>query len=235
MMPQDPEIDGFFDDLPLFCDLTPLQMEQARAVLSAVCVGAGHTLIAADTPGDMVYIVASGSVRICAPNENVIVGLRGPGEILGEMSVIDGMKRSATVIAQQPTMLFCLSQADFWGVLWEMPPITYNVMRLLTQRTRVLTSQVQALALLDVPGRLARQIVTLAEEYGQSIPENDDARLIPFHLSESQIASMTGATGAEIGQLLGEWKSEGLLDVGSEQIVVYRADKLREFYQDKLL
>ena len=160
MMIESPENDIFFDNLPIFCDLTPTQLAQARAVMDIVRVGADHTLMSVDTVGEEVYIVAEGSVKIYATSDfddgDMLLGLRGPGEVLGEMSVLDGMKRSATVVTQEPTVLFQLTRANFWEVLWEMPPIPYNLVRSLTRRTRVLTSQVQAFSALDVQGRLAR-------------------------------------------------------------------------------
>lgn len=126
MMLANPETGRFFDTLPIFCDLTPSQSEQARAVLNVIRVEMGHILITADTAGDRVYIVAEGSVKIYAPSDfdegEMLLGLRGPGEVLGEMSVLDGQRRSATVVAQEPSILFWLTCADFWEVLWEMPP-----------------------------------------------------------------------------------------------------------------
>lgn len=240
-MLQTPETDHFFDTLPIFCDLTPSQLEQARAVLSVMQVKAGHTLMAADTLGDMVYIVAEGSVKIYAPSDfddsDMLLGLRGPGEVLGEMSVLDGQKRSATVVTQEPSLLFCLSCADFWGVLWEMPPVSYNLVRSLSQRTRVLTSQVQAFSSLDVQGRLARQLITLAQEYGQPHPaKGEGARLIPFQLKQTEIAAMIGATREQVNQLLLAWLRRGFIArdrVRSAHIVVCDHEALRKFYQRK--
>ncbi len=241
MVPHQPETNKFFDSLPIFCDLTPLQLKQARSILSVLQVEAGHTLMAADTLGDMVYIVAEGSVKIYAASDfdegEMLLGLRGPGEVLGEMSVLDGLKRSATVITQEPTTFFCLTHTDFWEILWEMPPIPFNLMRSLTRRTRVLTSQVQAFSSLDVQGRLARQLLILAQEYGQPYPDKgEDARLIPFQLKQTEIAAMIGATREQVNQLLSSWRRRGFIArdrVRSAHIVVCNAAALRKFYQRK--
>lgn len=209
--------------------------------MSVLRVEEGHTLMAADTSGDMVYIVAEGSVKIYAASDfdegEMLLGLRGPGEVLGEMSVLDGLKRSATVITQEPTILFSLTHADFWEILWEMPPVPYNLVRSLTQRTRVLTSQVQAFSSLDVQGRLARQLLTLAQEYGQPYPdEGENARLIPFQLKQKEIAAMIGATREQVNQFLSSWRRRGFIArdrVRSAHIVVCDEEALRKFYQRK--
>ena len=204
-------------------------------------VETGHVLMAAETVGDMVYIVAQGSVKIYAPcdfdDSEMLLGLRGPGEVLGEMSVLDGQKRSATVIAQEPSVLFSLSCADFWGVLWEMPPISYSLVRSLTQRTRVLTAQVQAFSSLDVQGRLARQLITLAQEYGQPYADKGEgARLIPFQLKQTEIAAMIGATREQVNQLLSAWLRRGFIArdrVRSAHLVICDEEALRKLYQRK--
>ena len=231
------QVSQFLDGLPIFCDLTPSQLESARAVLSVKRVKAGHRLMSVDAVSDnTVYIVADGSVKICVHDgdSDVMIGIRGPGEVIGEMSVLDGKNRSATVIAQEDSMLLWMSHADFWDVLWEMPPIPYNFARMLTQRTRVLTSQVQALSTLDVQGRLARQLVVLAEEYGQPYPEKGEAaRLVPFQLKQAELAAMIGSTREQVNQLLSSWRRRGFIArdrVRNAHIVVCRADALRNYY-----
>lgn len=122
------------------------------------------------------------------------------------MSALDGQRRSATVVTQEPSVLFWLTCADFWEVLWEMPPISYNLVRSLSQRTRVLTAQVQAISSLDVQGRLARQLIILAQEYGRPYPaKGAAAQLIPFQLKQAEIAAMIGATREQVNQLLSAW------------------------------
>ena len=235
------ETDHFFDILPIFCDLTPSQLERARAVLNVMQVKTGHTLMAADTVADRVYIVAEGSVKIYAPSDfgegDMLLGLRGPGEVLGEMSALDGQKRSATVVTQEPSVLFWLTCADFWDVLWQMPPVSYSLVRSLSQRTRVLTAQVQAISALDVQGRLARQLIILAQEYGQPYPaKGAQARLIPFQLRQNEIAAMIGATREQVNQLLSAWLRRDFIArdrVRNAHLVVCNHEALRKFYQPK--
>ena len=237
MVPHPSDAERYFDLLPIFCDLTPSQLERARAVLSVLRVEAGHVLMAADSASETVYVVASGSVKICADSgdKEIILGIRGPGEVLGEMSALDGMTRSATVVAQEKTLLFQLSHADFWAVLWEMPPVSYNLVRSLTQRTRVLSSQVQAFSSLDVQGRLARQLVILAQEYGQPYAQaGEAARLIPFQLKQTELAAMIGATREQVNGLLSSWRRRGFITrdrVRNGHLVVCQADKLRAFFE----
>ena len=119
-------IQHFLETLPLFHDLTAEQIARAHTVLHLKRVKLGVTLILEDQPGDLVYIVAEGSLKICGHNGNcdTLLALRGPGEVVGEMSVLDGLNRSASVVVQEDSLLFWISRTDFWSVLWEMPPIS---------------------------------------------------------------------------------------------------------------
>ncbi len=237
MTSQSLALNKFFDALPIFGDLTPSQLEQARAITSVERVESGHVLLTAQTSSETVYLVAKGSVRICAHGSGAIIGLRGAGEVLGEMSVLDGSKHSATVIAQQPSVLLCVSCADFWEVLWEMPPFAYNLMRLLTQRTRSLTAQVQALSSLPMTARLARQLVILAEEFGQPAPTiGAGALLIPFELTQSQLAALVGAPQEQVSQLLARWTNSGFIGcngANDDYLVVCQSDELRQLYEGR--
>ncbi|MBW3637723.1 MAG: Crp/Fnr family transcriptional regulator [Armatimonadetes bacterium] len=226
----DEAADSFFEALPLFRNLTPPQLLQARALFHSQRVRANHTLTTEEQPGEIVYIIVHGSVKICTQGGAVdtVIGLRGPGEIIGEMSVLDGVGRSAMVIAQEPSLLFWVSRADFWNVLWEMPPIPYNLACLLAQRVRQLTSQVQAMATLDVQGRLARQLVTLADEHGRPCdgPHPSGAVIIPFQLKQAELAGMVGATREQVNRLLATWIRHGLVSRKGAYLVLYRRDAL---------
>ena len=234
MLPPTSDTDIVLSALPIFRGLTEGQLARVRAILFSKRVRAGYVLMAENQAGELVYIVAQGSVKICTNDGNCdrVIAVRGPGEVLGEMSVLQGVGRSATVIAQEDSSLFWLNRADFWGVLWETPPIPYNFACLLSQRVRVLTSQVQSLTTLDVQGRLARQLVTLSEEYGQPCGAADESpnKLIPFQLKQAELGHMIGATREQVNKLLGNWTRRGLIARDGARIIVCQSEALRRLY-----
>lgn len=230
-------IQHFLETLPLFQDLTVEQIEQAHQVLHLKRVKSGVTLMLEDQPGDLVYVVAEGSLKICgrAAGNETLIALRGPGEVVGEMSVLDGLNRSANVIVQEESLLFWISRTDFWSVLWEMPPISYNMMRLLSQRVRVMTAQLQAMSSLDVQGRLARQLILLADEYGQPFTSTDPpGTLIPFRLKQAELAAMIGASREQVNKLLASWLRRGFVQRDGQRLIVMRREALQKFYEDPL-
>ena len=228
-------VQHFLEKLPLFQDLTADQIEQAHQVLHLKRVKAGVTLMLEDQPGDLVYIVAEGSLKICGRfgDNETLIALRGPGEVVGEMSVLDGMNRSANVVVQEESLLFWIGRTDFWSILWEMPPLSYNLMRLLTQRVRVMTAQVQAMSSLDMQGRLARQLILLAEEYGQPISVGEvSGTLIPFRLKQIELAAMIGASREQVNKLLASWLRRGFIQRDGQRLIVVRRQSLQRFYEE---
>lgn len=222
------------ESLTLFRELTPAQLAEAQAVMRPLDVPANYELISPEDEDSTVYIVVRGSLKVCAGlgSDETIVALRGPGEVLGEMSALDGAERSARVVTLERSSLLCVSRVDFWSVLWEMPPLAYALTCLLTQRVRVLTAQLHAMAKLDVPGRLARQIVLLADEFGVN---NGEIVEIPFHLTQSELGHSIGATREQVNKLLRVWTRNGLIDSrdGDGRLLVRNRTKLEAFYRTR--
>lgn len=249
--PDSPE--EYLSSLPLFRDLTAHQLAEVWSVLHRQEVTTSALLITQEQAGEAAYLIVEGSFKVCTqgPGGEVIVAVRGPGEILGEMSMIDNFGRSATVIAQEPSVVLRVSRVDFWCVLWEIQPVPYNMTCILAQRLRVLSAQVQALNTLDVQGRLARQLVLLAEEYGQPPAEDEAARsmmpsperrnalyaettgplLIPFHLTQKGLADMIGSSREQVNGLLSAWKRRQYITVDGSRLTINNRDALRRFYE----
>lgn len=224
--------DDLLTSLQFFRDLTPQQLAEVRAVLKVKNLQLGDQLIGEDQIGDMVYVVAQGSVRICAHDEmgEAILAVRGPGEVVGEMSVLDGKARSASVITQEPSTVFAFTASDFWNVLWEMPPVPYNLACLLSQRVRVLSSQMRAMATLDVQGRLARQLMILGLEYG--VPHAaTGGTLIPFQLKQTELADMIGSTRVQVNRLLASWIRRGFISRDGSKIIIHQDASLENYYK----
>ncbi len=222
---------GVLAGLPLFQGLTNQQLLLAQTALHRKHVPAGHVLMSEKQVGEIVYVIAEGAVRICVKrnDEQIIIGLRGVGDILGEMSVIDGDRRSATVITQSDCALYWMTRADFWETLWPMPQFSLNLTGILTKRIRNLSGQLEAMATLSVQGRLARLMLDLARDYGcpGALEDAPQAIEIPFRLTQSDLANMIGATRVQVNQVIHGWKKRGLLRVQNSRLFVLNEDALR--------
>jgi CRP/FNR family cyclic AMP-dependent transcriptional regulator len=216
--------------MPLFKDLTPQQMERVHQLLHHKTIETGSILIEKNQPGEEAYIVLSGSIKVCAKgadHSQVVVGVLGRGEVVGEMSLIDGLGRSATLIAQEQTSLLWINRQEFWEELWEMPPIAYNLTLLLSRRIRLLTAQVQVFTTANIKCRIAHQLLTYAREYGQK-QQQDTSISIPFPLTQGDLANMIGASRAQVTQAISYWKRRKYISYSSDHHITLHDVKALE-------
>lgn len=204
-------------NLMLFQDLSPKELATVEGLLRRKTFSVGVDIITAEQPGEIAYIIVSGTVKIYtqqADGSTVVLAILGPGEMVGEMSLLENSDRSATVVTLEETTVYVMSRASFETCLQSMPMLTYNLVRMLSRRLRMAGAQVQALASLDVFGRVARQIVAFAHEYGQKRP--DGHIFIPLLLTQSDLAGLVGASRVRVNQVLMFFRQQGSITIDQD-------------------
>jgi CRP/FNR family cyclic AMP-dependent transcriptional regulator len=172
--------------------------------------------MAADQPGDAAYVISAGSVKVHVirpDGEEVILAVLGPGEVVGEMSLADSLGRSADVTTLEESVLLWMDRIGFGSSLGESPVLARNLASLLSRRVRLTNSHLLSLAALDVPGRVASQLLALAREYGESTPEGTR---VPMRLTQSDLAGLAGASRVRVNQALGYFRKRGLISMDRE-------------------
>lgn len=211
----------------LFSGLTPAQLSWVIDRLHTRAVPAGVDLIIAGTPGEVVYFILKGTVKVYIPQidgTQVIVTIMGPGDTVGELSVIDSAGRSASVIALEETQVAWMNRSYFQEALRTIPTLSDNLMRILSSRVRVTTDHIQAYASLDTAGRIARQILSIAHTYGLT---RSDGTYIPLRLTQGDIAELVGASRKRVNQVMVALKREGILSFDANaHITVHRKNDL---------
>jgi CRP/FNR family cyclic AMP-dependent transcriptional regulator len=214
---------GQLGELELFQGLNAAELEQINQLLRACSVPAGSHFITADQPGEVVYVLLAGTVKIYVSRgdgREVILAFLGPGDTVGEMSLVDSAGRSANVVTTEASRLVWMDRASFQACLRTMTPLANNLVRLLAQRLRIANEQIQALCTLDVPGRVVRQILALADRYGRSepgdLPGSPAKVRIPLRLTQSDLAEVVGASRERVNQAMVELKQNGYIRVDSD-------------------
>lgn len=215
-------------EVALFEGLTLDQLSHLNGLLYRKAFPAGADVMMEEQPGEVAYIILRGTVKIFVVGEgetDVILAVLGHGEVVGEMSLVDSLGRSASVVALEDSTLLWIDRTAFWECLRTMPVLTFNLARILSRRVRLANVQVHALATLDVPGRVARQILAFAHEYGQDTP--DGGRLIPIRLTQTDLAGLVGASRVRVNQALMQWKRRKIISVDERhRITVHNAAPL---------
>lgn len=218
----------FFRQVPLFAELTESELAELVKDFARREFKQGESIFAQGDPGQVLYLIESGQVRIFVHgsegHERPVV-FYGSGDIFGELAVIDGLPRSASAEATENTVVYTLSRDLFREHMRRAPQLALNFMKALSVRVRHTTDQVGNLALLDVPSRLARKLLELAQNHGQAEAEGVRVNLT---LTQSELASMIGATRESINKALGNFKRQGLIRMEQGHIIIVDPDLLRE-------
>ena len=212
---------GVLAELLLFRGLTEGQLSKLSTHLQRKRYPTGTEIIRVNQPGEIAYIILEGSVKIHIDQPDgtdVILAILGAGEILGEMSLADSLGRSATVVTLEPSTLLLMDRATFWASLKEMPTMTYNLVDILSRRLRLANLHTQSLVRLDVYGRVAAQLLAFAHEYGEGDPSGDI--LVPLRLTQSDLASMVGASRVRVNQALSFYKRRKYLSLNHDRHIV---------------
>lgn len=179
-------------------------------------------------PGRVLYLVKSGQVRIFIHGldgtETSVILLGRPGNIFGELAVIDGLPRSATAVAMEPTILYTINRESFRDHMRQNPLLAFNFMQELSSKVRHNTRQIDTLTSLPVPQRLARKLMELAQDYGHV---ESQGVYINSTLTQGQLASLIGATRESTNKALREFRLRDWILMDHGRITILDPDALR--------
>lgn len=193
----------------------------------------GDTIFRRDDPGVALYVIVSGKVKIhnqLPDGSDVMITVYSAGDFFGEMAVIDGDERSADATTLEQTELLMLTKEDMHDIIQRHPRIGLNLLITLAGRLRRSTDALRALSSLDVNGRVAKQLLSLAEQHGQ--PAADGTR-IALRLTQSDIAALVGSSRESVNKVLGYFRKRGWVDWDDRhQITVKNREELRRRCED---
>lgn len=197
---------------PLLENLTSGQLESVESLVQWQSLPVRHTLVRHKEQGETICLLLEGYIKVGAPTvegRELLLGVRGAGEVVGDMAMMDAAQSSATVTTLTPCNVALLDRDAFWTTLWDMPPIAYNLTHLLNDRVRRLSLIVPALFHPSASARLAFQLVTLADEFGS--PLENDAIALPFALSIAELGGLTNIPEAEVARQMEIWDVAGIV------------------------
>ena len=215
-------------DVPL---LARLEEEELRALASNGHVhnySNGSALFHEGDPGDSLYIVIEGGVRIVVASpkgEEATVALLGPGECVGDLALLDGKPRSASAIASGNTKTLVVRRDDFTQWLAERPKAAFALLETLSLRVRRTDEALADFAFLDLPQRLAKRLLNVA-----SI-QQDGHKLAGFQIRimQAELASMLGVSRESVNKQLNRFARDGWISLSRGTVTLDDAEALRTF------
>ena len=204
-------------------DLTRLAVRARRRTYRR-----GEVIFHQGDPGDAVHLIQRGRVKIALgaeSGEEAVVAILGPSDCFGELALLDGEPRSATVEALEPVETVSLGRDDFLQFLQANPPAMERLLRALAATVRGTNGELADLVFLDLHGRLVNKLLDLAADHGRPV---DGAIEIELPMTQEDLAAMIGATRASVNKLLGWYEDRGAIQRRGRRIAIFDQDRLRK-------
>lgn len=212
----------------LFAGLDDERMDLVVGALRSRRFRRGEVIFHEGDPGDSLFIVASGSVKILVEPEDgsepAILAMIGRGGSFGELALLDGSARSATAVALDAVETLVLRRDAFDRLIDEDPAIRRALLTALAAEIRRLTAQVEDLHFLDLPGRLAQHLLRAIAAEGDTLPTSE-VRL-PWPYTQGELAGMIGGSRQSVNRLLADLVGQGLLRFEGDELVIPDAGRL---------
>ena len=202
--------------IPLFQGLSPNDLDWIARRSHRRVFPVGASVLVADQPGEAVYIILHGTVKIFidqADKKLVVLSIIGAGDTLGEISLLDSAGHSASAVTLEDSLMLWMDKASFHQMLDEFPRVCRNLVNIMGTRLRMNNELIQALATMDAYGRVARQLLAFVDRYD---PGGDyESVLIPITLTQSDIADLVGASRKRVNQVMIFFRDQGLISVNA--------------------
>jgi CRP-like cAMP-binding protein len=215
----------------LFRGLSPATLEQIAHLCIRRTYERNTVIFSQSDPGDALYGVVTGRVRISASSaggREVFLNIMEPGDTFGEIALLDGRPRTAGASATAPSDLLIVTREQFLGLLAREPRLAEHLLRLLCARLRWVSGFAEESALLPVPARLARRLLSLGKLHGHETQVG-----IELKVSQDEMARFLGLSRQIVNQYLQTWKARRWVDLGRGRIMILNGRALEAIVADE--
>jgi CRP/FNR family transcriptional regulator/CRP/FNR family cyclic AMP-dependent transcriptional regulator len=212
----------------MFGGLEDAELNAIAAIAQRKRYGSRETVVQQADAGGELFVIVSGHLKVVSAGtdgRDNALNVMGPGEVFGEISLLDGEPRSATVTSLDRCELLIIRRDPFMRLLESSARMSIELLKVLTKRVRKLTERSEDIAFLRVGGRLAKRVAELADAYGEKLP--DGSLRLPFKLSQQEIGDLVNATRESANKQIKQWEDEGLVAQDSGYLVVRDLQRLK--------
>jgi CRP-like cAMP-binding protein len=210
----------------IFSSMKSNELDQLLTATTTRRLKAKQTLCRKGDPGNQLYGILSGCLKILTTGKDgkdVVFTLMGPGEVLGEIALLDGEKRSATVVAVEPTELLSLDRRALMPFLDRHPSVMISLASVLAKRVRRLTDRAEDRQTMPLPGRIAKRLLSLSEQHGKRPIVGGP---IEVRMPQQDLADLVGTTRESVNKQLRAWQNQGIVELGRGRVILKRPEAL---------
>ncbi len=220
--------DDVLSRAPLFAALSEADARSLRSGESVIEISRGDRLFAEGDAGEKLYVILAGKIKLSrtAPDgrENLL-SVHGPGEMFGELSLFDPRPRTSSATAVTDAKLAELAHDFLRRWLSSRPEVALTLLRALAQRLRRVSDDKADLVFTDVPGRVAKAVLDLAERFGSL---QDGGVQVNHDLTQEELAQLVGASRETVNKALADFVARGWVQLSAKSVLVLDADRLRK-------
>ncbi|MAT58896.1 MAG: Crp/Fnr family transcriptional regulator [Melioribacteraceae bacterium] len=216
--------------VPIFADLPQETLEKISKIGTNRTYKKDSVILMEEDAGSALFVIVRGKVKISRTSNDgreVILTYLTDSDFFGEMAILDGMTRSATVIASEDSELFIIQRDDFLNLLKDHPEVSIALLQELTKRLRAADMKIKSLSLKDAEGKVATVLLQLADDIGvikQGIVEIEKLPL------QQDLANMAGTSRETISRTLHSFAKKGLVELDGSKLKIMNYEQFKELF-----
>jgi CRP-like cAMP-binding protein len=227
--PPRPNVLAVLQNCPLFQDLTIDQLEQVASHLHVATYKPDEVIFSQGSYGQTMHIVQSGLVKIghhSREGKYLLINIYNFGEIFGEFSFLDGLPRTAEIVAMTEVRTLVLTRASFDELLVQIPRLNYAMFNLLAAKLRSISRTLAVLALEDAEGNLAYKLIQFAQ------PDANNNAVLTVKISQEMLASALGCSRNWLNKILNKFVDRQLIQLSWGKIMILQPERLKEILRE---
>jgi CRP/FNR family cyclic AMP-dependent transcriptional regulator len=213
---------------PLFEGLDEENARGLRRQLTEVKLSRGEHLFQEGQDGDRLFVVLDGKMKLtraAVDGRENLLGVLGPGEMFGELSLFDPRPRTSSASAVTDATLAALGHDALRRMLQDHPEVSLHMLQALARRLRRANDVVADLVFTDVPGRVAKNLLDLADRFGE---QEKDGLHVHHDLTQEELAQLVGASRETVNKALADFAARGWLQISARSVLILDVDRLRK-------
>lgn len=212
--------------VPFFANLNESEISSLASKLIIRRFSPNQIIFHLGDPAGLLYIISTGKVKIShstAEGQEAVLAILGAGDFFGELALLDDSPRSASAETLEDTKTLTLHRDEFLNYLDNNPAFARHVLNVLARRIRHLNNQISDIFFLDLPARLARTLVLLADQHGR---KTAGGTTIELALTQTDLAEMTGATRVSINKAIGRFRRANWVRIDGREVTILNRQAL---------
>jgi CRP-like cAMP-binding protein len=210
----------------LFARLGEDELDGLAEVANTRKIAAGAELFHKGDPGSQMFVVASGvlkAVTTSSEGDDVVFSVMGAGEVIGELALLSGGRRSATIVAMEAAEVIVLERRSILPFLRAHPEAAFTLLAVLAERVQRISEMVEDTHFRNLPSRLAKKLLELNDRFGT---ETGSGIRIDLRMSQEELGDLVATTRESINKQMKDWQKAGVASMLRGHIMIHDLDAL---------